>query len=128
MQKVRTAVIGVGYLGRFHAQKYAALPGSQLIGIADVSSETRAKLGAELGTATFADYRELLERVDAVSIATPTPQHFEIASAFLEAGAHVLVEKPITATVEEPARWPRLRRFTTVTAMVCASQRIVSAS
>jgi predicted dehydrogenase len=101
MQKIRTAVIGAGYLGRFHAQKYAALPGSQLIGIADVSSETRAKLAAELGTATFADYRELLERVDAVSIATPTPQHFEIASAFLEAGAHVLVEKPITATVEE---------------------------
>ena len=100
-QRVRTAVIGAGYLGRFHAQKYAALPGSQLVGIADVSAETRTRLAAELGTTAFADYRELLGQVDAVSIATPTAQHFEIASAFLQAGAHVLVEKPITHSVEE---------------------------
>jgi predicted dehydrogenase len=101
MEQLRTAVVGAGYLGRFHAQKYAAIPTSKLIGIADVTAETRAKVVAELGVPAHADYRELLGRVDAVSIATPTPQHYEIASAFLEAGAHVLVEKPITTTVEE---------------------------
>jgi predicted dehydrogenase len=101
MKKMRTAVIGVGYLGRFHAQKYAALPNSQLIGIADPSETARTAVSAELGVPGHADYRELLGRVDAVSIVTPTPQHFSVAMAFLEAGAHVLVEKPMTATVEE---------------------------
>jgi predicted dehydrogenase len=101
---LRTAVIGVGYLGRFHAQKYAALPGSRLVGVVDVSPETRARVAAELTTEAYDDYRALLGRVDAVSIATPTPQHFAIASAFLEAGAHVLVEKPITDTVDDARR------------------------
>jgi predicted dehydrogenase len=98
---MRTAVIGVGYLGRFHAQKYAALPNSELVGIADPSEASRVAVGAELGVPTHADYRELLGRVDAVSIVTPTPLHFSVAKAFLEAGAHVLVEKPMTTTVEE---------------------------
>jgi predicted dehydrogenase len=101
---VRTAVIGVGYLGRFHAQKYASVSGSQLIGVADVSAETRGRVAAELGVQAHADYRELLGRVDAVSIATPTPQHFEIARAFLESDTHVLVEKPVTTTVADAAR------------------------
>jgi len=101
MQKMRTAVIGVGYLGRFHAQKYAALPNSELVGIADPSEAARTAVSAELGVPAHADYRELLGRVDAVSIVTPTPQHFAVAKEFLEAGAHVLVEKPMTATVEE---------------------------
>jgi len=101
MQKMRTAVIGVGYLGRFHAQKYAALPNSELVGIADPSEAARTAVSAELGVPAHADYRELLGRVDAVSIVTPKPQHFAVAKEFLEAGAHVLVEKPMTATVEE---------------------------
>ncbi len=98
---MRTAVIGVGYLGRFHAQKYAALPNSQLVGIADPSAAARAAVGNELGVPTHADYRELLGHVDAVSIVTPTPQHFSVAKEFLQAGAHVLVEKPMTVTIEE---------------------------
>jgi len=101
---MRTAVIGVGYLGRFHAQKYAALERSELVAVVDVSAENRERLTAELGVRALADYRELLGGVDAVSIATPTPMHFEIASAFLESGAHVLVEKPITATVADARR------------------------
>jgi predicted dehydrogenase len=98
---MRTAVIGVGYLGRFHAQKYAALPNSELVGIADPSAAARTAVAAELGVPAHADYRELLGRVDAVSIVTPTPQHFAVAKEFLESGAHVLVEKPMTTTVEE---------------------------
>ena len=98
---MRTAVIGVGYLGRFHAQKYASLPDSRLIGVVDPSETVRNAVGAELGVPAFADYRELLGRVDAVSVVTPTTLHHEITKAFLEAGAHVLVEKPMTVTVAE---------------------------
>ncbi len=98
---MRTAVIGVGYLGRFHAQKYAVLQGSELVGIADPSATAREAVAAELRVAAYADYRELLGHVDAVSIVTPTPLHFAVAKEFLEAGAHVLVEKPMTTTVEE---------------------------
>ena len=98
---MRTAVIGVGYLGRFHAQKYASLPGSTLVGIVDPAAETRRRVSAELGVPAHADHRELLGKVDAVSVVTPTQAHFEVARDFLEAGAHVLVEKPMTATVSE---------------------------
>ncbi len=98
---MRTAVIGVGYLGRFHAQKYAVLAGSELVGVVDPHEPSRLAVAAELGVPPFADYRELLGRVDAVSVVTPTPAHFAVAKAFLEAGAHVLVEKPMTSTVAE---------------------------
>jgi predicted dehydrogenase len=98
---IRTAVIGVGYLGRFHAQKYAGLPNSQLVGIADPSAAACSAVGAELGVTAHADYRELLGSVDAVSIVTPTASHYEVAKAFLNAGASVLVEKPMTVTIAE---------------------------
>ncbi len=101
MHKLRTAVIGVGYLGRFHAQKYAVIDASELVGVVDSRQEARDAVAQELGTSAVADYRELLGRVDAVSIVTQTPAHFEIADAFLRAGAHVLVEKPITETVQQ---------------------------
>jgi predicted dehydrogenase len=99
--RLRTAVVGAGYLGRFHAQKYASLPNSQLIGVADAQAATGEQLAAELGTRAFTDYRDLLGQVDAVSIVTPTTSHQKIAQAFLEAGAHVLVEKPMTVTIPE---------------------------
>jgi predicted dehydrogenase len=98
---IRTAVIGAGYLGRFHAQKYAGLPNSHLVGIADPDPTARSALAAELGVAAYGDYRELLGSVDAVSIVTPTPSHYEVAKAFLDAGASVLVEKPMTVTIAE---------------------------
>ncbi len=100
---LRTAVIGSGYLGRFHAQKYATLAASQLVGVADVAVAAGATLAAELGVVAYTDYRELLGLVDAVSIVTPTATHFEIAKTFLEAGVHVLVEKPMTVTVDDAA-------------------------
>jgi predicted dehydrogenase len=101
MQKVRTAVIGVGYLGRFHAQKYAALPAAELVAVVDANAENRAKVAAETGCRAVADYRDILDAVDAVSIATPTPLHYPIAKECLERGIHVLVEKPITTTLDE---------------------------
>ncbi len=101
MNGIRAAVIGTGYLGRFHAQKYAQAAGCSLDAVVDVSAEARSRVAEEVGTRAVADYRELLGKVDAVSVVTPTPTHFEIARAFLEAGAHVLLEKPITQTPDE---------------------------
>jgi predicted dehydrogenase len=101
MNVVRTAVIGVGYLGRFHAQKYAALPDSELVAVVDPDAATRERVAAETACRAVAEFREILGEVDAVSIATPTPSHFEIARQCLEHGLHVLVEKPITETLEE---------------------------
>jgi predicted dehydrogenase len=101
MSKIRAAVIGVGYLGRFHAQKYAQLEGCELVAVVDGRADVRDAVAAEVKSRPVADYRELLGKVDAVSVVTPTPAHFEIAEAFLAAGAHVLVEKPITETPEQ---------------------------
>ncbi len=101
MHKLRTAVIGTGYLGRFHAQKYAALPGSELVAVCDTSADAACKVASELGTEGLTDYRQLAGRVDAVSIVVPTQQHYTVAKWFLENGIHVLLEKPITVTVEE---------------------------
>ena len=93
MSRLRVAVVGVGYLGRFHAQKYAALAECELVALADPNSAAAGALARELGTRAVDDYRELLGKVDAVSVATPTALHFELTRAFLETGAHVLVEK-----------------------------------
>jgi len=98
---LRTAVIGVGYLGRFHAQKYRQLEGSQLVAVVDANAESAQKVAAELGVEAATDYRAVLDRVDAISIAVPTPLHHAVAMAALERGVHVLVEKPIATSVAE---------------------------
>src|SRR5687767_9833799 len=101
MSKIMAAVIGVGYLGRFHAQKYAQASECELVAVVDGRVEVRDAVAAEVRSRAVADYRELLGKLDAVSVVTPTPAHFEIADAFLAAGAHVLVEKPITETPDQ---------------------------
>ncbi len=101
MRKITAAVVGVGYLGRFHAQKYAQAAECELVGVADARQDAREAVAAEVGTRAVADYRELLGAVEAVSVVTPTPAHYSIARDFLESGAHVLVEKPITETPAE---------------------------
>jgi predicted dehydrogenase len=101
MQKIRAAVVGVGYLGRFHAQKYAQAADCELVAVVDARAEARDAVAAELGTRAMSDYRELLGAVDAVSVVTPTPAHFSITRDFLGRGAHVLVEKPITETAAQ---------------------------
>ena len=111
-KKLRAAVIGVGYLGRFHAQKYAALSSAngdvQLVGVVDAHPETAQRVAQELGVAAFTDYRELLgaqgskgATVDLVSVASTTETHHAVARDFLAAGVHVLAEKPITVTVAQ---------------------------
>ncbi len=110
MPRLRCAVIGAGYLGRFHAQKYATLPRCELVAVADPDRAARERIGAELSVETVADHRELLGRIDAASIATPTPTHHAVARDLLEAGAHVLVEKPITVTAGEARELIELAR------------------
>ncbi|MBK8466735.1 MAG: Gfo/Idh/MocA family oxidoreductase [Chloracidobacterium sp.] len=102
--KMRVAAIGVGSLGRHHARNYAELAGEgriELVAICDSNAETVAAIASEHRVASFADWRELIGKVDAVSIATPTETHCEIACAFLDKGVHVLVEKPIALTLAE---------------------------
>ena len=98
---VRTAVIGVGYLGRFHAQKYARLPEANLVSVVDINSQRGSQVAREVNTQALTDYRDLIGKVDAVSIVAPTPQHFAIAKEFLSSGVHVLLEKPMTKNLEQ---------------------------
>ncbi|MBI3095178.1 MAG: Gfo/Idh/MocA family oxidoreductase [Rhodocyclales bacterium] len=105
---LRAAVIGVGYLGRFHAQKYAALSaageGVELVGVVDAHAETAQRVAQELGVAAFTDYRALLgtePKVDLISVASTTETHHAVARDCLAAGVHVLAEKPITVSVAQ---------------------------
>jgi predicted dehydrogenase len=108
MNPIRTAVIGVGHQGNWHAEKFEALGRSRLVAVADVDPDRARRVGAALGVDAVTDHRDLYGQVDAVAVATPTPSHFEVVGALLERGIHVLVEKPIAATVEEAAELVRL--------------------
>lgn len=101
MSALRTAVIGVGYLGNFHAQKYAAIPEVELVGVVDNDLKRAEEIAAALGTRAYGDHRELIGHVDAVSVVVPTQYHHAVARDFLSAGVHVLIEKPITVTIAE---------------------------
>jgi predicted dehydrogenase len=98
---LRTAVIGVGYLGNFHAQKYSVIPDVELVGVVDSNPKRVVEIANALGTTPYCDHRELIGKVDAVSVVVPTQFHHAVARDFLVAGVHVLIEKPITVTIEE---------------------------
>ncbi len=83
---LKVGVIGVGYLGRYHADKYAALPGVKLVGVADLTLERCREVARALNTEAFTDYRHLLPEVDAVSVAVNTPDHYAVVREALEAG------------------------------------------
>ncbi len=100
-KKIRAAVIGVGYLGKFHAEKYAAMEHVDLVGVVDMDPERAARVARKLGTRAFTDYRELLGRVDAVSVVVHTPAHYAVSRAFLEDDVDVLIEKPMTTDLAE---------------------------
>lgn len=109
--KVRCAVVGVGYLGRFHAQKYKAIEDALMVGVCDAGFERAEQVAAELGVKAFKDYRELKGLVDAVTIASTTRTHYEIAKYFLENGVHVNVEKPMTVAIAEAEDLVRTARL-----------------
>jgi predicted dehydrogenase len=98
---INVGVVGVGYLGKFHAEKYAASPKARLVAVADIDGARAQEIGASVGVEALVDYRALFGRVRCVSIAVPTRYHYQVARDFIEAGVDVLVEKPLTADIAE---------------------------
>jgi predicted dehydrogenase len=101
MTILKCAVIGTGYLGKFHAEKYASLPHCELVAVVDINQAAALEVAQKHGANALSDYHELLGEVDAVSIVVPTSLHYSVAKDFLNAGVHVLLEKPMTVTVEQ---------------------------
>jgi predicted dehydrogenase len=97
-ERIPVAVIGVGHLGSRHARIYSSLPQVELIGVADIDEKRAEQVGQSYGTGAVADYRRLIPRIRAASVAVPTVDHHSIALALIGAGVDVLVEKPIAAT------------------------------
>lgn len=108
--KIPVGVVGVGYAGRYHAEKYAASRKAKLVGVADIDRDRAVEVGKKLGVASFADYRELFGQVRCVSVAVPTRLHYEVARDFLAVGIDVLVEKPMAATLEQGRQLVALAR------------------
>ena len=126
-EPVKVGVIGVGYLGRFHAEKYAGLEETELVGVADLNHDQVHKVAHALNTQEFVNYHDLLPQVAAVSVAVPTSKHFEVVRDALLAGCQVLVEKPITVTVAEADELVHLSRERGLILMVGHLERFNSA-
>lgn len=98
--KVRIGVIGVGHLGEYHVQKYKAIPGVELVGVADTNLDRAREIARQYNTRAFGTHREILSMVEGVSLAVPTEMHFDVAKDILSRGIHLLIEKPITYRLE----------------------------
>jgi predicted dehydrogenase len=109
-KRVRAGVVGSGHMGQYHILVYAELWDVELVGLVDVDAGTVNRLAAQYDTQGYTDYRQLFGKVDVVSIAVPTPVHFQVARDFLEAGINVLVEKPLTGTLAEARELFRIAR------------------
>ena len=101
IKKLRVGVIGVGYLGKFHAEKYSKMENVDLVGVVDVNKERAKKVAKKIDAHPYTYYKDLYGKVDAVSIVVPTPVHSIVSRDFLENDIDVLIEKPITETLEE---------------------------
>ena len=123
---LKTAVIGCGYLGRFHAQKYAALPNSELVAVSDLSLKRAQAVATEVGCLAYTDYLDFLDKVDAISIVCTTSAHYAIAIRCLEAGKHVLIEKPMTTTLAQADELINLARDKELTLQVGHLERFNS--
>jgi predicted dehydrogenase len=110
MDRLRVGVVGVGHLGKHHARILGAIEGVDLVGVADARIEQARAVAAPLRTQAFGDYRELLDRVDAVTIAVPTVLHREVAGPFLERGIAAMVEKPLAPSLAEAIELVELAR------------------
>ena len=106
-KKVRVAVIGAGHMGRYHAQKFASCEGAELAAVVDADASRAASFP---GTPFFHDHREILDLADAAVIAVPTDRHYPIARACIAHGLHVLIEKPIAATLAQAENLIRLAK------------------
>ncbi len=100
-EKVKVAVIGVGYLGKFHAKIYSEHPDVDLIGVVDTRLDNAQEIANQYSTSAYTSQDEIIDKVDAVSIVVPTTYHYDVTMPFINAGVQVLLEKPIAATVAE---------------------------
>ncbi|HEA46875.1 MAG TPA: lipid-A-disaccharide synthase [bacterium] len=98
---IRVVVIGVGHLGQHHARIYSEMPDVELVGVVDIDEERSKRIAREYKTSAFSEHTQVLKRVDVASIAVPTELHYRISKDFLNAGVHILIEKPMTQTIEE---------------------------
>jgi predicted dehydrogenase len=101
MAKLRVGVVGVGYLGEFHAEKYAAMSDVELVGVVDRNLTRAREVAARLGTRAFGSHRELLGKVDAVSVVVPTADHYAVSWDFLRHNVDLMIEKPMTTTLDQ---------------------------
>ena len=108
--KIRGAVVGAGHMGQYHILALAEIWGVELVGVVDTDFAKAQQVAAPYGARAYRDHRELAGQIDFATVAVPTEQHFEVARDLLEAGAHVLVEKPMTATLEEGKELFRIAR------------------
>jgi predicted dehydrogenase len=100
-KKITAAVVGTGYLGRFHAQKYAAMDDVDLVAVVDVDRERAEAVATEVGCEAFTDLAVVIPTIQAASVVVPNIHHFDVARPLLSAGVHTLLEKPLTNTVAE---------------------------
>jgi predicted dehydrogenase len=101
MKKLRVGVVGAGYLGRFHAEKYARMNDVELVGVVDIDESQAETVAGKFNTKAYSHHEYLFGKVDAVSIVVPTPAHFSVAKDFLENNIDVLIEKPMSETIEQ---------------------------
>jgi predicted dehydrogenase len=109
-KKIRIAVVGAGHLGRFHSQKFSKISDCELVAICDVDGSKAKAVADEVKSHAETDYKNLIGRVDAIMVATPTTNHYEVAKFFLQKGVHVQVEKPLTESVVEAKELCRLAK------------------
>lgn len=101
MEKLKVGVVGVGYFGWFHAEKFAKIPDVDLIGVVDIDESRARQVADHFSTRPFVDYKDLFNQVQAVSIAVPTPIHYQVARDFMDQGIDILLEKPMTTSLQE---------------------------
>jgi len=104
VKPLRVAVFGVGYLGRFHAQKYSAMEDVDLVGVVDSDGDRAREVARELGTRSYTSMDPIMDLIDAASVAVPTTFHASVAAPLLGRGIAVLVEKPLASTIEDARR------------------------
>ncbi|MBN2183371.1 MAG: Gfo/Idh/MocA family oxidoreductase [Sedimentisphaerales bacterium] len=121
--KVRTAVIGAGKMGSIHAKVYSQLPQSELVAVIDVNIEKAKTLAEKYNCRAYSDCADIVDRVDAVTIATPTVTHLELAGLFIENNVAVLIEKPLAANVDDGGKIVELAKKTNSVVAVGHSER-----
>ena len=126
-EQVRVAVVGSGYFGRFHANHYAQNPRAKLVAVVDADEARAQAVAQEFGAEAFTDHRAIIGKADAASVAVPTPLHYGIARDLIEAGLHVLVEKPLTDSEESGRALTKLAEARKVVLQVGHIERFSSA-